>query len=106
MAVVSGPADVLVYHQRAGIKGCHCGWAVLGASHPEHLIDVLRDAGWVVVRAENVAHRVEAAKIDLMISDQLGEPRDPQMTALAEGTETEVGAESFWPAHEDNRSPE
>ena len=23
-----------------------------------------------------------------------------------EGTETEVGAESLWPAHEDNRSPE
>lgn len=49
---MSGPAGVLVYHQRAGIKGCHCGWAVPGASHPEHLIDVLREAGWMVVRAE------------------------------------------------------
>jgi hypothetical protein len=30
----------LVYHQRTDIKGCGCGWAKLGHSHPEHVADV------------------------------------------------------------------
>lgn len=30
---------VLVYHQRKDISGCICGWAVLGASHPNHVLD-------------------------------------------------------------------
>jgi hypothetical protein len=32
--------EVLVHHQRADVSGCICGWAVLGASHPEHVADV------------------------------------------------------------------
>jgi hypothetical protein len=28
--------DVMVYHQRRGIKGCACGWSELGRSHAEH----------------------------------------------------------------------
>lgn len=31
---------VLVYHQHTNTSGCICGWAVLGASHPEHVADV------------------------------------------------------------------
>lgn len=31
---------VLVYHWRTETSGCGCGWAVLGASHPEHVADV------------------------------------------------------------------
>lgn len=30
---------VLIYHQRKDITSCTCGWAVLGASHPEHVAD-------------------------------------------------------------------
>lgn len=32
--------DVLVYHYRAGIEGCGCGWAELGRSWPAHIADV------------------------------------------------------------------
>lgn len=32
--------DVLVYHWRTETSGCGCGWAVLGASHAEHVADV------------------------------------------------------------------
>lgn len=32
--------DVLIYHQPTSVSGCICGWAVLGASHPEHVADV------------------------------------------------------------------
>lgn len=35
---------VLVYHQRTDTSGCHCGWALLGASHPEHVADVYEQA--------------------------------------------------------------
>lgn len=31
---------VLVYHQPTNTSGCICGWAKLGASHPEHVADV------------------------------------------------------------------
>lgn len=31
---------VLIYHQRTDTSGCHCGWAVLGASYAEHVVDV------------------------------------------------------------------
>lgn len=31
---------VLVYHYRAGIKGCGCGWSELGCSWPAHVADV------------------------------------------------------------------
>ena len=31
--------EVLVYHQPTSTSGCICGWAVLGASHPEHVVD-------------------------------------------------------------------
>jgi len=33
---VYAAGDVLVYHQRQGIKGCSCGWAEPGRSFPEH----------------------------------------------------------------------
>ncbi len=32
--------NVLVYHQATRTSGCHCGWAVLGASHAEHVADI------------------------------------------------------------------
>lgn len=32
--------NVLIYHQRTATSGCGCGWAVLGASHAEHVADV------------------------------------------------------------------
>lgn len=31
---------VLVYHWPTQSSGCWCGWAVLGASFPEHVADV------------------------------------------------------------------
>lgn len=31
---------VLVYHRPNDDSSCLCGWAVLGASHPEHVADV------------------------------------------------------------------
>jgi hypothetical protein len=36
--------DVLVHHQRTSSRGCHCGWDVLGASHPEHVADAYEQA--------------------------------------------------------------
>ena len=36
--------DVLVYHQRTSSSGCGCGWAVLGASHAEHILDVYEES--------------------------------------------------------------
>jgi hypothetical protein len=35
---------VLVYHQRANIGACGCGWSVPGASHAEHIADVYEQA--------------------------------------------------------------
>lgn len=35
---------VLVYHQRKDASSCGCGWAVLGASHAEHVADVYEQA--------------------------------------------------------------
>lgn len=32
--------NVIIYHGRTSIKGCHCGWAELGKSHAEHVADV------------------------------------------------------------------
>lgn len=32
--------EVLVYHWRTNTSGCGCGWAELGRSHPEHVVDV------------------------------------------------------------------
>jgi hypothetical protein len=32
--------NVLVYHYRASIKGCGCGWAELGRSWAEHVAEV------------------------------------------------------------------
>lgn len=32
--------EVLIYHQRASIERCACGWDRLGASHAEHVADV------------------------------------------------------------------
>lgn len=43
--------NVLVYHQRTSIRGCRCGWAVLGASHPEHVADIYEEA----MKAQRVA---------------------------------------------------
>jgi hypothetical protein len=34
----------LIYHQATSTSGCHCGWAVLGASHAEHVADVYEAA--------------------------------------------------------------
>lgn len=36
--------DVLVHHWPTRTNGCECGWAVLGASFPEHVADVYEDA--------------------------------------------------------------
>lgn len=32
--------EVLIYHQRTEITGCHCGWAELGHSYAGHVADV------------------------------------------------------------------
>jgi hypothetical protein len=32
--------EVIVYHGRTSIKGCHCGWAEPGKSHAEHVATV------------------------------------------------------------------
>lgn len=34
---------ILVYHWRTD-NGCGCGWAVLGASHAEHVADVYEES--------------------------------------------------------------
>lgn len=36
--------EVIVYHGRTDIKGCHCGWAELGKSHAGHVADVYEAA--------------------------------------------------------------
>ena len=36
--------DTLVYHQRASIETCTCGWSVLGASHAEHVADIFEES--------------------------------------------------------------
>lgn len=36
--------EVLVYHWRTKTSGCGCGWAKLGASHPEHVADAYEQA--------------------------------------------------------------
>ena len=60
----ASPDTVLVYHQRVDNGGgCHCGGLGLGESHAKHLIDVLREAGWVVARADDV--RVANRLLDL-----------------------------------------
>ncbi len=41
---------VLVAHQRQTSAACLCGWSVLGASHPEHVADVILwegEPGWL-----------------------------------------------------------
>lgn len=35
--------SVLIYHQRTDTSGCHCGWAVLGASYAEHVADIYEE---------------------------------------------------------------
>lgn len=41
---------VLINHQRTSIRGCGCGWAELGKSHPAHVLAELRRAGLRLVR--------------------------------------------------------
>lgn len=36
--------QVLIYHYRTNISGCGCGWAKLGFSHPEHVVDVFEES--------------------------------------------------------------
>lgn len=36
--------DVLVYHTRAGIRGCKCGWAEPGRSWPEHVATIYEES--------------------------------------------------------------
>lgn len=38
-------AALLLVHSRFDIKGCACGWAELGESHPAHVAAELRAAG-------------------------------------------------------------
>jgi hypothetical protein len=32
--------DVILNHGRTRIQDCHCGWAVIGSSHADHVADV------------------------------------------------------------------
>lgn len=32
--------EVLIYHQRRDIGSCLCGWAELGKSHAEHVVNI------------------------------------------------------------------
>lgn len=41
--VIRSAADVLIAHMRTDIRGCHCGWAKLGHSHAQHVVDELAD---------------------------------------------------------------
>jgi hypothetical protein len=34
----------LIYHQRADIDHCGCGWSKLGESHAEHVADVFEES--------------------------------------------------------------
>ncbi len=36
--------DVLVYHWRRENSSCGCGWAELGRSHPEHVVNVYEES--------------------------------------------------------------
>lgn len=36
--------NVLVYHYRADITGCGCGWADLGRSWPEHVATIYEES--------------------------------------------------------------
>lgn len=36
--------DVVIYHYRDNIKGCGCGWSVLGASWAEHIAQVYEES--------------------------------------------------------------
>lgn len=36
--------EVLVYHWPTKSSGCHCGWAELGKSFPEHVVKVYEDS--------------------------------------------------------------
>lgn len=36
--------DILVYHYRRADSGCGCGWADLGKSWPEHLVNVYEES--------------------------------------------------------------
>jgi 16S rRNA G1207 methylase RsmC len=44
--------EVIIYHWRADIGGCGCGWGVLGASYAEHVADVYEES--VTARAGEV----------------------------------------------------
>ena len=46
--------DTVVYHWRTDNAGCGCGWAVLGASHAEHVADVYEQV--VSLREAAAAH--------------------------------------------------
>lgn len=35
--------NVLINHQRASIRACHCGWDALGKSHAEHIADMVQN---------------------------------------------------------------
>jgi hypothetical protein len=35
---------VLIYHYRKDISGCGCGWAELGRSHAEHVINIFEES--------------------------------------------------------------
>ncbi len=36
---------ILIAHQRKNSLACFCGYAKLGASHPGHVVEMLRNAG-------------------------------------------------------------
>jgi len=72
---VYAAGDVLVYHQRQGIKGCSCGWAEPGRSFPEHQARLALEAaaphlmaaawdegGRAAIERENAYGREEKAK--------------------------------------------
>lgn len=35
--------QVLIYHQQTPTSGCHCGWAELGKSYCEHVVNVYEE---------------------------------------------------------------
>ncbi len=49
--IVAAVAALLVEHARYDIRGCHCGWAELGQSHPEHVATELDAAGLLATGA-------------------------------------------------------
>jgi hypothetical protein len=36
--------EVIIYHWATSTSGCGCGWAVLGASYAEHVVDVFEES--------------------------------------------------------------